>query len=91
MLAGRDTTAVTMSWFIYNVCQKKEVERKIYEEVMQVLGYHNIEAFTYAEVANHLTYEALSNMNYLHAALTETLRLHPAVPRVTNNTIYKAS
>ena len=76
-----------MSWFIYNVCQKKEVEQKIYEEVKQVLGFDNVEAVTYEEVANHLTYEALSNMNYLHAALTETLRLHPAVPRVTNNTI----
>jgi len=32
------------------------------------------------EFARRLTDEALSRMHYLHAALTETLRLYPSLP-----------
>lgn len=36
--------------------------------------------------AELLTYENLGNLNYLHAALTETMRLYPPVPLVILST-----
>lgn len=93
VIAGRDTTAVTMSWFIYNLCKKKEVAEKVYQEAKEVMGLHacgeeELYSQSFQEVANRLTYEALANMHYLHAALTETLRLYPAVPRDTKVAIH---
>ncbi|MCI57660.1 cytochrome P450 704C1-like, partial [Trifolium medium] len=34
------------------------------------------------ELAAKVTEESMAKMQYLHAALTETIRLHPAVPVV---------
>lgn len=36
----------------------------------------------FVRFANLLTYETLGKLNYLHATLTETLRLFPSVPLV---------
>ena len=83
MMAGRDTTAITLSWFIYCVCKHPEVGERICKETLQVLGLEeNYHCLDFEEVAKRITYDALGNMHYLHAALTETLRLYPAVPRV---------
>ncbi|KAI5075451.1 hypothetical protein GOP47_0009527 [Adiantum capillus-veneris] len=94
-IAGRDTTAVTMAWFIYNICIHKEVAKSIYEEVNKVIHASLQQSIVmssscdqqplnkYEQVAYRLTYHSLSRMHYLHAALTETLRLYPAVPRDT--------
>ncbi|XP_024379187.1 cytochrome P450 704B1 [Physcomitrium patens] len=77
MLAGRDTTAVTLSWFTYEMCCHPEIADKIYEEGVAVIGKHTV----VESAVEHLTHEALGQMHYLHAALSESLRLHPAVPR----------
>ncbi|KAB1218918.1 hypothetical protein CJ030_MR3G015166 [Morella rubra] len=78
IIAGKDTTATTIAWFIYMVCKHPAVQEKISEEVKEATNMKDITNYT--EFAASLNEEALGNMHYLHAAITETLRLYPAVP-----------
>ncbi|KAJ6722796.1 CYTOCHROME P450 FAMILY 704 SUBFAMILY A POLYPEPTIDE 1 [Salix koriyanagi] len=79
MIAGKDTSANTLSWFFYMLCKNPVIQEKVAQEVRDVTRSQddvvNVEEFT----AN-ITDTALEQMHYLHAALTETLRLYPAVP-----------
>ncbi|CAK9319004.1 unnamed protein product [Citrullus colocynthis] len=79
MLAGRDSTAGTLSWFFYMLCKNPLIQEKVAEEVSQIVGVQGEEADINLFIQN-LTDSALDKMHYLHAALTETLRLYPAVP-----------
>ncbi|KAM5557171.1 hypothetical protein ABKV19_024517 [Rosa sericea] len=76
--AGKDTNASTLSWFFYMMCKHLDIQEKIAHEVREATGLNN--SSTADEVAANLTEEALYKMQYLHAALTETLRLYPALP-----------
>uniref|UniRef100_A0A3Q7EKZ2 Cytochrome P450 n=1 Tax=Solanum lycopersicum TaxID=4081 RepID=A0A3Q7EKZ2_SOLLC len=80
MLAGKDSTANTLSWFFYMLCKNPLIQEKVVEEITEVIG-NNVKDKEHLEyfVAS-ITEEALEKMHYLHAALTETLRLYPAVP-----------
>lgn len=80
VIAGRDTTASTLSWFFYMLCKHPYVQEKIVHEVGEATKLNN--TCSIDELADSLTDEALENMHYLHAALSETLRLYPAVPLV---------
>lgn len=82
MLAGKDSTANTLSWFFYMLCKNPLIQEKVVEEITEVIG-NNVKDKEHLEyfVAS-ITEEALEKMHYLHAALTETLRLYPAVPVV---------
>ncbi|KAJ0098824.1 hypothetical protein Patl1_19999 [Pistacia atlantica] len=78
VIAGKDTTATTISWFFYSLCKHPDIQEKIAKEIIQatqVSGNLSIEEF-----AAKVNEETLDKMNYLHAALSETLRLYPAVP-----------
>ncbi|KAK9910702.1 hypothetical protein M0R45_034653 [Rubus argutus] len=78
MSAGKDSSGTTLSWFFYMLCKNPLIQEKVAQEVRDVVGLNheaNIDEF----VAN-LTDAALEKMHYLHAVLTETLRLYPAVP-----------
>ncbi|KAL2892361.1 hypothetical protein RDABS01_008270 [Bienertia sinuspersici] len=78
VIAGKDTTAGTLSWFMYMLCKHPKVQEKVAEEVKKVTSMEK--RGNYAEFADSLSEESLERMQYLHAALTETLRLYPAVP-----------
>jgi len=82
VIAGRDTTAATLSWFFYMLCKHPHIQEKVVHEVGEVTELKN--TCSIDELADRLTDEALGKMHYLHAALTETLRLYPAVPLVMN-------
>ncbi|KAF7106206.1 hypothetical protein CFC21_106957 [Triticum aestivum] len=78
LIAGKDTTANTLSWFIYMLCKNPIVQDKIAYEIkesVELAQEDNIETFT-----ARLKQGAIDKMQYLHATLTETLRLYPAVP-----------
>lgn len=80
IIAGKDTTATTLAWFIYLLCKHPSVQEKIVQEVKQVTGMKKITNFS--KFASGVSEDALEKMHYLHAAITETLRIYPAVPVV---------
>ncbi|ONI25160.1 hypothetical protein PRUPE_2G285200 [Prunus persica] len=77
-VAGKDTAASTLTWFIYMVCKHPDIQEKIAQEVREATNLKDNSSID--ELADSLTEETLSKMQYLVAALTETSRLYPAVP-----------
>jgi cytochrome P450 len=86
VIAGKDTTAGALAWFLYMACKHPEIQEKICQEATKVTSAS--ETATVDEFAQSLTDEALNKMHYLHAALTETLRLYPSVPLVSTASCY---
>ena len=80
VIAGRDTTAGTLSWFLYVLCRDQRIQDKIAREVREATTGDHQDAGCVQEFTACLTEDAIGSMHYLHAALTETLRLYPAVP-----------
>ncbi|KAL6126021.1 hypothetical protein ACLB2K_074072 [Fragaria x ananassa] len=66
--------------FVYKWREKTfyHVQEKISQEVEQVTGMKKITNIS--EFASSLSEDVLEKMQYLHAAITETLRIYPAVP-----------
>jgi len=69
LLAGRDTTAATLSWTVYELANYPAIYHKLRNEVLATVG-----------PSRAPTYEDLKGMTYLTHTLNETLRLYPAVP-----------
>ncbi|CAO3648016.1 unnamed protein product [Mucor hiemalis] len=73
IVAGRDTSAQTLSWFFYNVMLHPRIEQRLLGEIRKYI-VDDIEKDTVA------FYEATKKMIYFHAVLQEVLRLYPGVP-----------
>ncbi|KAK7743683.1 hypothetical protein SLS62_010515 [Diatrype stigma] len=69
LLAGRDTTAATLSWAFYELGRHPEVVRRLRAEVLDQVGPNRPP-----------TYRDIKDMKYLQNVMNETLRLYPAVP-----------
>jgi cytochrome P450 len=84
MIAGRDTTAVTLCWFFHLLCKNPDVEGKILQEIRDLVKENECVSIeeSISMFSQSLTHTVLDKMHYLHAALSEALRLHPAVPTV---------
>ncbi|XP_061362706.1 cytochrome P450 86B1 [Gastrolobium bilobum] len=80
ILAGRDTSSVALSWFFWLLDQNPAVEDKIVAEICRVVRQRK--DIKKEEFDNSLTFkpEEIKKMDYLHAALSEALRLYPSVP-----------
>ncbi|CAA7027000.1 unnamed protein product [Microthlaspi erraticum] len=82
ILAGRDTSSVALSWFFWLVDKNPKVEERIMVEICKILeerGYHG-DTEDKIEYDPEFTPEEIKKMDYLQAALSETLRLYPSVP-----------
>lgn len=74
LMAGRDTTALALSWFFYCITQHPEVERVIVEE-MKGKCPHLFDGEEFATPSM----EEVQQLVYLEAAIKETLRLYPSL------------
>jgi fatty acid omega-hydroxylase len=68
IIAGRDTTAVTLSWAVFMLLQEPDVLEKLLAEIDITLN------------GDEPTYDNLKSMAYLDGVVNEALRLHPPVP-----------
>jgi len=68
MIAGRDTTAQTLSWCFYLLSQNQRVQQKLREEIQNQLH------------GDSPNIENLKPLKYLQAVIDETLRMYPPVP-----------
>ena len=69
LLAGRDTTAATLSFLFYELAYHPEVYARLRSEVLRTL-----------QADGQLTYANLKGLKYLQQCINETLRLYPIVP-----------
>ncbi|KLO20137.1 cytochrome P450 monooxygenase pc-1 [Schizopora paradoxa] len=69
MIAGRDTTASTLTFAVYCLAMYPEILARLRQEVLTKVG-----------TERHPTYDDLRDMKYLRAVINETLRLYPPVP-----------
>ncbi|KAG1834831.1 cytochrome P450 [Suillus variegatus] len=69
LLAGRDTTASTLTSAIYLLAMHPEILSRLREEIISKVGSTRMP-----------THGDIKEMKYLHAVLNETMRLFPAVP-----------
>ncbi|XP_042501206.1 cytochrome P450 86B1-like [Macadamia integrifolia] len=80
ILAGRDTSSVALSWFFWLLEKNPAVEDKILAEIYSIVGKRS--ESDKGEDRDSIVFkpEEVKKMEYLQAALSETLRLYPSVP-----------
>jgi len=69
LLAGRDTTACTLSWMFYHLSLQPQTVSRLRTEILDRVGTNT-----------EPTYEDLKSLKFLSATINETLRLYPIVP-----------
>ncbi|KAF8538051.1 cytochrome P450 [Trichophaea hybrida] len=69
LVVGRDTTAGTLSWALFELAKRPECVQRLRNEILNSVGPNALP-----------TYADLKGMKYLQHVMDETLRLYPAVP-----------
>ncbi|KAJ5155169.1 hypothetical protein N7492_007972 [Penicillium capsulatum] len=72
LLAGRDTTAGTLSFCLFELSRNPEVVAKLRAEIRDRLGV--------GAEGRKPSYSDLKEMKFLNAVLNETMRMYPVVP-----------
>ncbi|CAN6380479.1 unnamed protein product [Urochloa humidicola] len=74
LIAGRETTSSALTWFFWLLSSRADVAVRIAGEVRAV------RESTGSRAGEPFGFDALRDMHYLHAALTESMRLYPPAP-----------
>ena len=74
ILAGKDTTSTALSWLFWLLSTNPSVVKNIRSEV------EKIRIRSGKQVGEPFEYEELRDMQYMHAVISESLRLYPPVP-----------
>ncbi|KAF9070001.1 cytochrome P450 [Rhodocollybia butyracea] len=69
LIAGRDTTAATLTFVVYCLSMYPEIMQRLRQEILEKVG-----------PSKRPTYDDIRDMKYLRAVINETLRLFPVVP-----------
>ncbi|KAJ7592412.1 cytochrome P450 [Mycena floridula] len=69
LVAGRDTTAATLTIAVYILSQRPDIVARLRHEMMEKVG-----------PSKRPTYDDIRDMRYMRAFINETLRLYPIVP-----------
>jgi cytochrome P450 len=70
LVAGKETTATALTWFFWHVVNRPDVEEIILEEIRSIRNTNTSSSVMFG-------YDELKEMHYLHAAITESMRLYP--------------
>lgn len=76
MFAGHDTTAMGISWALYNIGLYPHIQQKLHDEIQCIFGEDKDKPITLSD---------LRDMKYLECVLKESLRLYPSVPAIMRN------
>ncbi|KAF8164792.1 cytochrome P450, partial [Crassisporium funariophilum] len=68
LVAGRDTTASTLTFIVYMLAEHPKVLHRLRQEILEKIGPHQ-----------RPMYDDFREMKYLKAVINETLRLYPVV------------
>ncbi|XP_031284987.1 cytochrome P450 94A1-like [Pistacia vera] len=74
ILAGRDTTSSALSSFFWVLSTRPDVQQKILKELESIRSRNG------KSIGNVYSYDELREMHYLHATISEAMRLYPPVP-----------
>ena len=69
IVAGSDTTAISVEWGMAELVKNPRVQQKAQEELDRVIGFERV-----------MTEADFSNLPYLQCVAKEALRLHPPTP-----------
>jgi len=66
MLAGHETTSVSMTWTLYELARHPDIAEQVREEIQLVM-----------KDSSEMTWAKLAELNFLGNVIKESLRLHP--------------
>ncbi|CAA3008626.1 cytochrome P450 89A2-like [Olea europaea subsp. europaea] len=80
LIAGTDTTATALQWIMANLVKHPEIQSKLYDEIIEVVGLPPAMAMSSnkeSSMQQMVKEEDLQKMPYLKAVVLEALRRHP--------------
>ncbi|KAM9971311.1 hypothetical protein ACTFIW_011288 [Dictyostelium discoideum] len=69
IVAGHETVAITLGWMILFLSNHQDVQQKVYDELINVVGKGNLPALAHRK-----------DTSYLNACIQETMRIRTAAP-----------
>ncbi|XP_062114606.1 cytochrome P450 CYP94D108-like [Humulus lupulus] len=77
IIAGRDTTSSALSWFFWVLSSRQEIQHNILKELELIRARTDATNFNNS---NTYSFDQIRDMQYMHAAISESMRLYPPVP-----------